>query len=519
MGRVIAACVPQDVTTDPCTVTGATKTLSFTPLANDRLGSIVHSNGLGTAIGYEAFGPIKDITVGSSPVPLKLAYGYDDVLNVETITETRNGSLVSPSFGFEYDAVYRLTEATHPPNVDLPTTPSPDSFEYDTAGNRDDDPESATPWAYDANNRLIEGPDVDVYCYDADGNLTGTRADPYTCTSGTNVRAFTWDAQSRLTSFSEGSTSASYLYDPFGRRIKKTVGGTATLYLWDGDQLLAEYDTSGNRTVRYAYAGGFAPMQFARVNGSSEDVYDVHSDHLDTPRMLTDNAGVPSWRASYQAFGKAYLSSDPDGSIVTTTPPIAFNLRFPGQYYDAESGLHYNRFRHYSPDVGRYVSADPIGQIGGVNLYRYGLGNPLSFIDPLGLKFGVIGPQGPARARVEAALERFRSTPRGQEIEAATGDRLVPIEVNEEGTNRYSEEKDWIWIDPDSPECVETEDGLQNIPIEARIAHEGGHAIGDHDDGPGGLNNVNKNENPVRKALGYPDRTGLDKCQCPGPWR
>ncbi len=60
------------------------------------------------------------------------------------------------------------------------------------------------------------------------------------------------------------------------------------------------------------------------VYGSStETIYDVHSDHLDTPRMLTDNAGVPSWRASYQAFGKAYLSSDPDGSVVTTTPSIA----------------------------------------------------------------------------------------------------------------------------------------------------------------------------------------------------
>ena len=121
---------------------------------------------------------------------------------------------------------------------------------------------------------------------------------------------------------------------------------------------------SGTRTVRYAYAGGFAPVQFANKNGSSEDIYDVHSDHLDTPRMLTDRYGVPSWRANYEAFGKAHVSTDPDGTLVTQDPQITFNIRFPGQYYDAESGLHYNRFRYYDANVGRYISADPIGQAG-----------------------------------------------------------------------------------------------------------------------------------------------------------
>jgi RHS repeat-associated protein len=136
--------------------------------------------------------------------------------------------------------------------------------------------------------------------------------------------------------------------------------------------------------MRYAYAGGFAPVQFA-VGSSSEQIYDVHSDHLDTPRMLTDEFDVPSWRASYEAFGAAHISTDPDGAVPTPDPQITFNIRFPGQYYDAESGLHYNRFRYYDPRVGRYVSADPIGQFDSANVYLYGANNPANLIDPYGL--------------------------------------------------------------------------------------------------------------------------------------
>jgi len=101
--------------------------------------------------------------------------------------------------------------------------------------------------------------------------------------------------------------------------------------------------------------------------------------------MLTDNTGLPVWRANYEAFGRAHVSTDPDGSSVTPDPQIQFNLRF-GQYYDAESGLSYNRFRYYDANVGRYVSADPIGQGGGANVFQYSQMNPLRVIDLLGLR-------------------------------------------------------------------------------------------------------------------------------------
>jgi RHS repeat-associated protein len=113
----------------------------------------------------------------------------------------------------------------------------------------------------------------------------------------------------------------------------------------------------------------------------------VHSDHLDTPRLLTDSTATESWRASYRAYGAATVDADPDrdGQVLPY-----FNIRFPGQYFDAETNLHYNRFRYYDPETGRYINQDPIGRIGGLNLYAYGENNPGGAIDPFGLDTIVI---------------------------------------------------------------------------------------------------------------------------------
>jgi len=139
------------------------------------------------------------------------------------------------------------------------------------------------------------------------------------------------------------------------------------------------------------------------AGGGGEAIYDVHTDHLDTPRMLTDADGTPVWWAGYEAFGRAHL--DTAGNTLVQE----FNVRFPGQYYDAETerwdpalnggaggtvagtGLHYNRFRYYDPGVGRYVSADPIGQWDHTNLYQYGFNDPTNSIDPYG-EFAIAVP-------------------------------------------------------------------------------------------------------------------------------
>ena len=107
----------------------------------------------------------------------------------------------------------------------------------------------------------------------------------------------------------------------------------------------------------------------------------IHVDHLGTPHYLSDESGVKVWQATYGPFGQTGIDEDVDGD----GRAVSFNLAFPGQYHDSESGLHYNYFRYYDPQTGRYLTSDPIGLAGGPNTYAYVGGNPLRFIDLLGL--------------------------------------------------------------------------------------------------------------------------------------
>jgi RHS repeat-associated protein len=111
-------------------------------------------------------------------------------------------------------------------------------------------------------------------------------------------------------------------------------------------------------------------------------LYYYHNDHLGTPQTLTDQAGAVVWRATYDPFGQATVNEDPDGNGVL----MKNNVRYAGQYFDAETGLHYNWHRYYDPKVGRYISSDPIGLRGGLNTYLYARANPLKYIDPAGLE-------------------------------------------------------------------------------------------------------------------------------------
>lgn len=113
----------------------------------------------------------------------------------------------------------------------------------------------------------------------------------------------------------------------------------------------------------------------AATQTSPAALYYVHNDQLGTPQAMTDNAGNVVWRAVYDPFGQATV----------TVNTITNNLRFPGMYADAETGLYYNMARYYDPKIGRYISSDPIGLAGGMNTYSYVGGNPLRYVDPLGL--------------------------------------------------------------------------------------------------------------------------------------
>ncbi|MCP3669596.1 MAG: hypothetical protein GY814_04055, partial [Gammaproteobacteria bacterium] len=154
------------------------------------------------------------------------------------------------------------------------------------------------------------------------------------------------------------------------RAIKTTPVGT-TYYLYDtGGQLLGEYDASGQPIKEYVHLEG---EPIAQVDSTS--ITYLHTDHLATPRKATNEAGQVVWQWESEAFGNALPQSS----------GIAVNLRLPGQYYDAETGLYYNYFRYYDPSTGRYLQSDPIGLRGGLNTYAYVGGNPVNYIDPMGL--------------------------------------------------------------------------------------------------------------------------------------
>jgi len=120
-------------------------------------------------------------------------------------------------------------------------------------------------------------------------------------------------------------------------------------------------------------------------SGATEAIFFYHTDHVGTPLMMTDSTGKVVWKAESLPFGETVsVNEDVDGDGVK----VINNLRFPGQYADAETGLHYNLARDYQPIIGRYIQSDPIGLWGGLNTYSYATSNPCRRFDPLGLWSG-----------------------------------------------------------------------------------------------------------------------------------
>ncbi|MES2676501.1 MAG: RHS repeat-associated core domain-containing protein, partial [Pseudomonadota bacterium] len=316
-----------------------------------------------------------------------LTYTYANGMTISNINSTRDGGLHT----YAYDGLDQLTQVTHPAGFGLAN----EAYQYDKVGNRDL-PSDLTIYQYDNNHRITQSPGLLQYTYDTAGNQTG-RSDGV---------VMTYDTDNRLISYTKGTTSATYVYDPFGRRIKKTVNGVVTFYVWDGGQLSAEYSATGVRQKRYAYLpDSFDPIQVQDANG----IYNVHSDHLGTARFLTDSAQKIVWSAKQSAFGEMLVNEDPDANGVA----ITYNLRFAGQYLDKESGLHQNYFRDYDPSIGRYIQSDPIGLEGGINTYLYAEGNPNSYIDPtgeLGLAGAVIG------AVVEVGVQAYKNYSKGCDL-------------------------------------------------------------------------------------------------------
>lgn len=290
-------------------------------------------------------------------------YGYDPASNVASIADISNGALT-----YAYDATGRLVSA-----LDTATGSSFGSlaWTYDRNGNRQSETRNTgtMPYVYSPPNWLYQ---------------KGSETRPRTVngnTASTGTATFTYDGFNRLATSQTAAETTTYTYNALGQRIKKiNQNGLATAFHYGPDgELLYEQDQAGNTKV-YVWLDG---RPLARIDNNAQ-IYTYHVDHLGTPQAMTNSAAAVVWKADYEPFGKA--------AVKLPVSTIENNLRLPGQYYDRETGLHYNYFRDYDPGTGRYVEADPVGLQGGMNLYSYVNGNPISRIDPLGLAYFAVRP-------------------------------------------------------------------------------------------------------------------------------
>lgn len=210
------------------------------------------------------------------------------------------------------------------------------------------------------------------------------------------TRSYTYDAEGagRIMTATFPGGSASYRYDPFGRRYSKTVNGVTTVFLHDeADNEVAEFDGASGTLLRYRlYSGNStgAPVVTLREDGYTGEAIPA-LDRLGSVMSTSDGYGQYLGATAYLPYGQSQ----------TGTPPPGSGFGFAGYRYDAETGLYYVRNRYYDPRLGRWLQPDPIGQEGGVNLYAYVGNDPLNLTDPLGLSpselgsgaFGLVRPE------------------------------------------------------------------------------------------------------------------------------
>ena len=223
---------------------------------------------------------------------------------------------------------------------------------------------------------VLERADGNEYRYDGHGNLLEKRL-----ADGGSWK-YIWSPSGRLMEvLRPDGKRVTFVYDAFGRRVRKDFEGSVTAYVWDGDDLVHEQVTTaeGQRAPLVTWIfepGAFTPI--AKFDGRKR--YAIVTDHLGTPTLLMTEAGKLAWKAQLDVYGVPREErAGIEESDATENP-----WRYPGQYEDAETGLYYNRFRYYDPEAGRYISEDPIGLCGGLPQYAY-VHDPLWWRDAGGL--------------------------------------------------------------------------------------------------------------------------------------
>lgn len=367
------------------TTPGATKSLAYDPLQRH------------TRI---------EVRNNASQLLASRQYQYDLAGNITQI----DSDLGSTQYG--YDKLSRLTQASPDNNLKNLGLPQ-EQYGYDPVGNRTASAHQPGVWSYNADNQLIQYPRTTPFS-GATPEDTSVSYTPQGHTqeekSGARQRNYRYNAAERLIETSQNGQTTSYRYDPFGRRISKTTGSgaasTTTYFLYSETGLLAETDSEGSLTMAYGFnpkaqqqgLWSTDPMWQANAAGNSltnaaTSYHYLHTDHLTTPILGTDKTGAVTWKGASEAFG----------ATKPTIQATEMNLRFPGQYWDRETNMHYNFNRDYLPGVGRYLQSDPIGLDGGMGPYIYAASNSLVFTDDEGLRVvfgggGLTGGGGAAGA-------------------------------------------------------------------------------------------------------------------------
>lgn len=255
-------------------------------------------------------------------------------------------------------------------------------YAYDANGNRlaRTENDKSTTYSYTPDsNRMIKINKKQDLTLDAAGNTVSDRA---------GKRLFNYDSAGNLKQLTfNGEVRGSYAYNFQHQRTRKVKkNGAVFQYHYDLDGRLLAESRNGQPWKDYVWVED-EPVTQIRVHKNAKgkllvkDIVYLTSDHLDTPRIGTDANAEVVWRWEGDAFGDTKTESDPDEDDKN----VAVNLRFPGQYFDAETGLHYNWHRYYDPRTGRYINSDPIGLFAGLNTYAYVGNNPPKWSDPWGL--------------------------------------------------------------------------------------------------------------------------------------
>ena len=243
-----------------------------------------------------------------------------------------------------------------------------ETYAYDLVGNRTTSFLSTTH-NHDDLNRLLED-DAFTYTYDNNGNLE-TKTNKAT---PTEVTTYHWDAQDQLIQIDRpDSTTVTYKYDGLGRRIEKNVAGTITRYVYDGEDILLEYDGTNTFVARYSHGDQVDQPLVLQKAGLGFFYY--HSNHQGSITHLTDSSGAIANSYVYDSYGRRLAVAE---SVIQ---PFSYT----GREYDSESGLYFYRARYLDAQTGRFLSEDPIGfNSRDQNLYRYVLNSPIILTDPTG---------------------------------------------------------------------------------------------------------------------------------------